>query len=283
MESVFEELISYIIKVGITTFNQLFILLGPVLILALIMYYVSKFVQFRISDVLSPRVYIYGFKILGTPVHEIGHALFAILFGHRIIEIELFKPDPVSGSIGYVYHSWDKDNIYQSIGNFFIGIGPVVLGSIVIFLSTRFLLGPTVLEPINAIEINSDTFSSLDNFWAFLQQTYPITRTLLSSLFTLENLTNWKFYIFLYIAISIGTSITLSPSDIHGAALGFGVLVAIIFAFNLFTLWLGDFAQEYIISISELYGFFYAIMLFVLVLELLLGAVLLVPYLIKRV
>jgi hypothetical protein len=283
MESIIQELINYIIKVGITTFNQLFILLGPVLILALIMYYVSKFVQFKISDVLGPRVYIYGFKILGTPVHEIGHALFAILFGHRIIEIELFKPDPVSGSIGYVYHSWDKDNIYQSIGNFFIGIGPVVLGSIVIFLSTHFLLGPAVLEPINAIEVNSDTFSSLGNFWAFLQQTYPITRTLLSSLFTLENLANWKFYIFLYIAISIGTSITLSPSDIHGAALGFGALIAIIFAFNLFTLWLGDFAQEYIISISELYGFFYAIMIFVLVLELLLAAVLLIPYLLKRV
>ncbi|MGO0916500.1 hypothetical protein ACTPEM_26060, partial [Clostridioides difficile] len=36
------------------------------------------------------------------------------------------------GILGYVSHSYKKDNLYQSIGNFFIGIAPIIGGTIMI-------------------------------------------------------------------------------------------------------------------------------------------------------
>ncbi|MGO0807158.1 hypothetical protein ACTPEF_24675, partial [Clostridioides difficile] len=33
------------------------------------------------------------------------------------------------GILGYVSHSYKKDNLYQSIGNFFIGIAPIIGGT----------------------------------------------------------------------------------------------------------------------------------------------------------
>ena len=74
---------------------------------------------------------------LGTPIHELGHALFCVIFRHRITKIEFFKPDPVSGTLGYVEHKWNRHNLWQVLGNFFIGVGPVILGCAVLFAVSR--------------------------------------------------------------------------------------------------------------------------------------------------
>jgi transposase InsO family protein len=35
---------------------------------------------------------------------------------HRIVEIEFFKPDPNTGTLGYVYHKWNRSNPWQVLG-----------------------------------------------------------------------------------------------------------------------------------------------------------------------
>jgi len=45
--------------------------------------------------------------------------------------------------------------------------------------------------------------------------------SLLREVFSWHNLAAWQFYVFIYLAFAIGSSITLSPPDIKGALKGF--------------------------------------------------------------
>ena len=66
---------------------------------------------------------------LGTPIHEVGHMVFAKLFRHRIERVALFQPNEETGDLGSVGHSFAKYSLYQRIGNFFIGAAPLIFGS----------------------------------------------------------------------------------------------------------------------------------------------------------
>lgn len=79
------------------------------------------------------RGVIYATSIIGTPVHEMGHALMCLVFGHKITEMRLWSPQS-DGNLGYVEHAYNKKNPYMILGNLFIGIGPVFSGLLFIFL-----------------------------------------------------------------------------------------------------------------------------------------------------
>src|SRR3989338_10199174 len=72
----------------------------------------------------------------GTPIHELGHVFFAKLFHHKITQISLFKPNPETGNLGHVSHTYNKYSLYQRLGNFFVGAAPMLFGSVglIIFL-----------------------------------------------------------------------------------------------------------------------------------------------------
>lgn len=62
-----------------------------------------------------------------TPLRELGHALFAILFFHRVTDarfLDLHDPD---GELGYVEHSYNPRNPVAILGNFFYILGPLVI------------------------------------------------------------------------------------------------------------------------------------------------------------
>ncbi|MGO3468304.1 MAG: hypothetical protein ACTIMJ_03025 [Weissella hellenica] len=82
------------------------------------------------------------FSWLGTIVHELAHALLALLFGHHLDKIVLltnpFKSDK-DRRLGYVDHSWHSHNLYQRLGNFFIGLAPMLVISLVTGIITQIL------------------------------------------------------------------------------------------------------------------------------------------------
>lgn len=78
---------------------------------------------------------------LGVIIHELGHALFALLFRHHVDRVQLLNIHYANtGTLGSVEHSWNQRSIYQRLGNFFIGIAPYYMCSIVLLLLQKIFL-----------------------------------------------------------------------------------------------------------------------------------------------
>lgn len=78
---------------------------------------------------------------LGVVIHELGHAIFAYLFGHKVTNVQLLNLNyRQSGSLGSVDHRWNDRNVYQMLGNFFIGLAPYYMCSIALYLLQKYLL-----------------------------------------------------------------------------------------------------------------------------------------------
>ena len=240
-----KQFLSYILSTLTITGMQLLLIFGPILLIAIVMQFFSGAIERKLCRLLGIKLYLLLFGWLGTCVHESGHALFCIIFRHKINEIKFFKPDLESGTLGYVNHSYNTKSIYQSIGNFFIGIGPIILGSIVIYIATYLFLG----EMVQSCQTKGAS--------AFSQ-----ALSLLGGLFHFSNLTNWKFYLFLYICLSVGGSINLSPPDLKGATKGFISVVLFLLVVNFLTLWLGGVVESVYSAFAEFSIIFYMIMIF---------------------
>jgi hypothetical protein len=240
---------TYLYNAVITTAIQLLVILGPGLLLGLIMNFVSKIIERKITNFLGIKLYLLLFGWLGTTVHESGHAIFCLIFRHKIHEIKFFSPDLESGTLGYVKHSYNPKSIYQTIGNFFIGIGPIILGALVIYLATYILSGH-LIEFAPAQNIDSGTPTTITEQMSFI----------FKQIFTWSNLASLRFYIFIYICFAVGGSINLSPPDMDGASKGLFAIILFLFIFNLATLWLGKFDYNSIMH-SNFFAMFYLIMI----------------------
>ena len=130
------------------------------LFLALILQLVTLSLRRRWYEILGERSWI-ALAAPGTVVHEAGHALFCLIFRHKILEMKLFSPES-DGTLGMVRHSWDPESFYQRAGNFFIGTGPIITGVLVISCCTAWLL-PDVWN-----ELEMRNFYTFSDFCAAL-------------------------------------------------------------------------------------------------------------------
>ncbi len=266
---------AYFLKAVSGTFLQILIVLGPGLALGFAMNYVAKFFNHHAYMGMGRTVYLSVFGWLGTTIHELGHAIFCPFFGHRIIKMELFNPDPITGRLGYVRHSYNRDSIVANIGNFFIGIGPILLGTSAIYFFAVILLDINIH---NELAITTSDLGSWDGISEVFKTLWDSLTVVLSDIFSWRSVSSWEFYLFLYMAFSIGTSITLSSSDTKGALKGFLALLAALLLFNLGTLWIGDFTGEAMARLAQYCGVFYAMMMLVLVLSLTAHVIILLGY-----
>jgi len=95
---------------------------------------------------------------LGVIIHELGHTIFAYLFGHKVTKVQLLNLDyRQSGSLGSVDHSWNDRNVYQLMGNFFIGLAPYYMCSMALYLLQKFLLNAqfSVSSLTQSLDINT--------------------------------------------------------------------------------------------------------------------------------
>ncbi|MGJ8582310.1 MAG: M50 family metallopeptidase [Psychromonas sp.] len=97
------------------------------------------FILQRLVFLSSMRLFggkaIYVSAWIGTPVHELSHAFFCIVFGHKIQRVLLFRPDK-KGTLGYVTHSYSNRNLWHILGNFFIAIAPLLGGLLALYVVT---------------------------------------------------------------------------------------------------------------------------------------------------
>lgn len=165
----------------------------------------------------SSRIVCYATGFLGTPVHELAHALFCVVFGHKIVEIKLFQMDAADGTLGYVSHSYNPKNIYHKIGNFFIGVAPILVISALLYLFAYLLLPQFVAEL--SIFIRSGESSGSDQL---LSGFFNMVGTFFSLAAT------WQWWVFLLVGAVFSLHMTLSNADRKGAWSGL-IFVLLVF------------------------------------------------------
>ena len=200
------------------------------------------------------RAVCYITGAIGTPVHECAHALFCLIFWHKITEIKLFQISD-DGTLGYVCHSYNKRNIYQRIGNFFIGIAPIIVISALLYL-IAWLLMPGFVADVNA-SFNANDF------------TENIGRVFLSLLNVLalffKGVITWQWWVFVVVGFFLVLHMTLSTADIKGALSGIlFLLIAVLIADFTLGLINGNLLNAFTCGVMKIAGYLLCILVLAL-------------------
>jgi hypothetical protein len=247
----------------LATLSQMASLFAGVFVFGLLIQFISQLTFHSLEKSFGSRG-IYFVAWLGTPLHELGHALFCVIFRHRIVEIEFFKPDPVTGTLGYVYHKWNPANPWQVLGNFFIGVGPVILGCGVLFAVFYFLIPGSsgAWSNIMADVGGVDSGYSIGSYFTVLGSSSLV---LVRSIFALHNLATWQFWVFVYLSVCVASNIRLSWADFKGSLSGLGCLVLPFFLLNLVVLIIGSTTSRFFPFTASSLGVIYSVFVLALI------------------
>ena len=205
----------------VETLKLLFILLAPFVGFAVVIHWFESVTQRRLAERFGWHSVLWT-GWLGTPIHELSHAFMCRVFQHRIDEIALFEPDRESGRLGYVRHSFRTGNWYQELGNLFIGIAPLLGGSIVLALLLWLFYPDAASSAIESTraEDDGDAFTKM----------FTIVGALCGNILTVTNLATIRFWTFIYLVLCVGSHMAPSWSDYRGASRGVYLFGAIILA-----------------------------------------------------
>ena len=157
--------------------------------------------------------------IVGTPIHELSHAVMCLLFGHHIDEIKLFTLHN-DGTLGYVRHSYNPRNLYHRVGCFFIGIAPILGGSAVILLLLRLLAPAAFANMAGALSLPFSGEPLSDYFFRFFN--------VLGAVFAPANFVDWKWWVFLLLALMIAGHMEISTADLRSGISGFSFIAVLL-------------------------------------------------------
>jgi len=239
-----EQLLISALKISLL---EMISLVGPLIIIGLVLGLMERkansyfFATFGYKGILATAW-------LGTPVHEMGHALMCLIFGHKIRDMRLLMINRSDGTLGYVTHAYDRSSIYQTVGNFFIGIAPIISGIGVMFLSLYYLLPNSfrVFESYLREGVMTEPFDL-----TFVNGLASAGLVLVQSIFTLNNLFSLYFWIFLLIAIGVSSHMALSGADIKGASRGLISLYLVLFGLTMISHFMGVNAYSYISQVAR--------------------------------
>lgn len=206
-------------------FVQLVFTVGFIMLYGGLISLCNRFFYDACGDTAFGIVRLTGY--VGTPIHELSHALMCVLFGHTVKKIRMFGDAKRSKTLGYVEHTYYRRNLYHQIGNFFIGVSPVLAGGAVILLLVR-ILTPDLYFGMRAetAEIGA-VFASRFDGDALLSLLSGIG-SVLGVLFSLESLTDWRWWICMVLSFSIAIHMEVSRSDIRSGVRGLGVIAALL-------------------------------------------------------
>ena len=206
---------------GVST-GILLLILGCFVLLAALLQLVTALLRSRWFELLGEKSWTF-LAMPGTIVHETGHALFCLLFRHKIEEMKLFSPAP-DGTLGYVRHTWEKKSLFQRVGNFFIGTGPVIFGTGVIIAVTACLM-PEVWREME--------LPSCHTPGDLAAGALALTCRMVRELFRAELWTKYQSYLWIGVTLLIGSHITLSKPDLKNAGSGALLLPLLLFLLDL--------------------------------------------------
>ncbi|MDA3891881.1 MAG: hypothetical protein PF517_09490 [Salinivirgaceae bacterium] len=224
----------FVKTVLLLTIGQVISILGVFFFFGLILYLLARFTRTTFVKSIGYNFDVYITGWIGTPVHELGHALFCIPFGHKIVALKLFKPDSKDGSLGYVNHSYNPNNIWHLIGNFFIGFGPILFGSFILYILIKYLV-PDNHQIIKLVNSQQTDLTNLGGVLALFKSLFYTGVNMFTVLFTQPNMHSWQFWVFIYLSLCISSHMELSPADLKGLRSGMVSIIILFIIVNVVT------------------------------------------------
>ncbi|RXA18484.1 hypothetical protein EQO05_10885 [Methanosarcina sp. MSH10X1] len=209
---------------------ETFCVTGSLILVGMILGFLENRANFYIQKTFG-RKGILATAWIGTPIHELGHLLMCYVFRHRINKFKLFDRKAKDGVLGYVNHSWNPKSLYQNIGNFFIGMGPIFSGTAALILGMHLLLPDSFARAADYLALEP---ARPDQY--MLTKIFALTTGLFESIFSAENLLSLNFWIYFALAIGISSHIALSREDLKGAGRGLITIFTFIMLVNLVAL-----------------------------------------------
>jgi hypothetical protein len=245
------------------TLGQLLTLVAPLLLFGWLIHAVSNLLERSTVRLIGLKAYMYLIGWIGTLVHELGHAMFCPLFGHKITGMRLFSFNASNRDAGYVSHTYTPGNLWHLAGNFFISVGPLVLGSAVMYVLLRLLAGlPLSLHSMMAGGMALDTGSGfIDWLSRFAALIWKLSVRMARDI----DWGGWRIYLAGWLVLGVGSGMTLSMPDLKAAAGGLGVILGVLLAVNLIAAALGYAAPSYsgLIRVSVTACLMMAVVLFI--------------------
>jgi hypothetical protein len=177
---------------------------------AIVLYLISEYLH-RSLSLASKTLYVV-LMLPGTIVHETSHAVVALLMGARITK---FSVIPSGDTLGHVEYTVPKIPL---IGNAAISIAPLIGCPAILLLISRYF-GVHFDFPPASFDILAESRFLLDGTLSFI---------------TGLDYLNWKTYVFLYLALTLGAGAAPSKTDIISMLPGLIIIVAAIYALNYF-------------------------------------------------
>ncbi|NLI92524.1 MAG: hypothetical protein GX434_10065 [Peptococcaceae bacterium] len=185
---------------------------------------------------------------IGTPIHELGHALMCLVFRHKINSIKLFDFNPKKSTLGYVDHRFNKHSIYQRIGNFFISLGPIFSGTAAI-LVFMYLFEPGTFKVLQKYVVSAplDRINAAEFIKWSMNSVIIVYKGILNS----GNVNSPGFWIFIFLTICTASHIGLSRADIKIAISGLFIVLLIVFVLNTGASLCGIATLKYVLTIAK--------------------------------
>lgn len=215
----------------IDSFTNLASILGIFVIFGFIFNVIENKNNQLIQRALGEKIIIFtGF--IGTVVHEVSHMIMALIFNHKIVKVELFRPRKYKedGILGFVRSTYNPNSIYQQIGNFFIGIAPMIFGTLTIWLLFIIFSNNLYTMFLNYMNIGLYTnYLQSSNYSGFFDLLVHDVFLLLKTIFSFDYIFNVNHLIMLFLIYSISTHMTLSLADLKGSFKGLLVCFIVVF------------------------------------------------------
>ncbi len=194
------------VKIVTQSLLQFGLIFGLMIAGGALLTFLSRLTNNAFKQFMFPNFGMYAFGWIGVPVHEFCHAFFCRLFLHDVKKVKWFDPSGKGGAHGYVMHEYHPWNPYHRIGQFFIGVGPVLLGPLILALLFYAM-----------VPASRGIFQPAGVTWASALQ---VGALLVKSIANKATLTSLWFYLFLYLAVCISSQMELSGADLKQAMNG---------------------------------------------------------------
>src|ERR1700730_8367502 len=117
----------FFVNLILLSFVELLYLVGVLIGVGFLLGALEKRSNFYIQRAFG-RKGIYMTAWIGTPIHEAGHFIQCIIWRHKVTDVKFLQLNEPNGILGYVEHQYSTASLYQMVGNFFIGLGPIFSG-----------------------------------------------------------------------------------------------------------------------------------------------------------